>query len=595
MPVFPRTSSRYVAGIGISVLVLVAACGSSATPLPTGANGTSAAPSGGATAAPSIGLLTPEPTAAPTPSPSLAPPNFTVNVTSDDPDAAPGDGVCDTGLGKDGATACSLRAAVQEAEKAGAARVIALPPGTYALRPGDSDEDANANGDLDIRGTIEIRGTAATTTIIDGRGKTRLLQVFEGGSLTLRSLTLQDGHAVGEARQAWNAGAVRSAGTLDLEGVRVTGNIGREPGAILSTGSLTARDSQFAGNVTKGPPGNETGDGGALVVAGTALFENVLFQDNISSSGGGAMVVEDADVVIRASRFAGNRADAGGAITFGGGTLTIDASTFEANKAEFAGAIDMASWGSPSVARITATTFRGNTATTKRFGGGAILNRGGELTVTGSLFTGNRSQKGNGGAVAIATGVATISSTTFDHDQAGGSGSAISMGDWSDAEGKRTTPYVVTIGWATLVASATSIYRQVSGQVAGDTVTITGSIVLADNGASACAGAPVKSGGGNLGDAACGFAGPGDAAAVRPQPSPGASPSPTPDPSAPPFDWLLGLLADNGGPTLSRLPVPGALAVDFATGVSGCPALDQRGISRPQRAACDAGSVELEP
>jgi hypothetical protein len=595
MPVILRPHRRSVVGVGIVVLMSLAACGSSATPSPVASGGASAAPTGGPTAAPSTGLWTPEPTPAPTPSPTSAPPDFLVTVTTDDPDSTPGDGICDTGLGKDGATACSLRAAVQESEKAGAARVIALAPGTYALRAGDSDEDANANGDLDIRGTIEIRGTAAATTIIDGRGKTRLLQVFEGGSLTLRGLTLQGGHAVGDARQAWNAGAISSRGTLDLEGVRVMGNTGREPGAILSTGSLTARDSQFVGNVTKGPPGNETGDGGALVITGTALFENAVFQDNISSSGGGAIVAEDADVVIRASRFAGNRADAGGAITFGGGTLTIEATTFEANRAEFAGAIDVASWGSPTVARITATTFRGNTATTKRFGGGAILNRGGELWITGSLFTGNVSLKGNGGAIAVPTGVANIATSTFDHDQAGGSGSAISMGDWSDAEGKRTTPYAVSIGWTTLVATATSVYRQVSGQLAGDTVSITGSIVIADSGASACAGAPVESGGGNLGDTACGFTGTGDAAAVRPEPSPGASPSPTPDPSAPPFDWLLGPLADNGGPTLSRLPVAGSLAVDFAQGLAGCPPLDQRGIARPIGLACDAGSVEARP
>jgi hypothetical protein len=518
-----------------------------------------------------------------------------VTVTTDDPDAAPGDGICDTGLGKEGAKVCSLRAAVQESEKAGAPRVIALAPGTYVLRPGDSDEDANANGDLDIHGTIEIRGTEATNTVIDGRGKTRLLQVFEGGSLTLRGVTLQNGHATGDSPQAWNAGAVSSRGTLDLEGVRVIGNVGREPGAILSTGSLTVRDGVFSGNVTKGPPGHETGDGGALVVAGTGLFENTVFDHNTSSSGGGAMVVEDAEVVIRSSRFASNAADAGGAITFGGGTLTIETSTFESNTAEFAGAIDAASYGSPSIARITGTTFRGNTATTKRFGGGAILNRGAELWVMGSLFADNRSNRGNGGAIAIPTGIVNISTSTFDHDLAGGSGAAISVGDWSDSEGKRTAPYVVSVGWTTVSAARTPVYRQVSGRVGGDEIAFTGSIVIADAGASACSGAPVSSGGGNLGDAACGFTGAGDAAAVRPQPSPDASPSPTPDPSALPFDWLLGPLADNGGPTLSRLPVPGALAVDFASGVAGCPPLDQRGMTRPSGAACDAGSVETRP
>jgi beta-glucanase (GH16 family) len=57
---------------------------------------------------------------------------------------------------------------------------------------------------------------------------------------------------------------------------------------------------------------------------------------------------------------------------------------------------------------------------------------------------------------------------------------------------------------------------------------------------------------------------------------------------------MLGPLADNGGPTLTHLPMSGSPAIDAAN-PSLCPATDQRGVARPQGAGCDAGSVERKP
>jgi hypothetical protein len=62
-------------------------------------------------------------------------------------------------------------------------------------------------------------------------------------------------------------------------------------------------------------------------------------------------------------------------------------------------------------------------------------------------------------------------------------------------------------------------------------------------------------------------------------------------------DALLGSLADNGGPTLTLLPGATSPAIDDIP--VGTPFLcdttsptDQRGITRPQGAGCDIGSVE---
>jgi hypothetical protein len=58
----------------------------------------------------------------------------------------------------------------------------------------------------------------------------------------------------------------------------------------------------------------------------------------------------------------------------------------------------------------------------------------------------------------------------------------------------------------------------------------------------------------------------------------------------------LGLLADHGGPTLTYALSPGSPAVDHVPSAgSGCVPTDQRGVPRPQGAACDAGAYELAP
>src|SRR5262249_10866858 len=61
----------------------------------------------------------------------------------------------------------------------------------------------------------------------------------------------------------------------------------------------------------------------------------------------------------------------------------------------------------------------------------------------------------------------------------------------------------------------------------------------------------------------------------------------------------LGVLADNGGPTMTLLPATGSPLIDAIPGLS-CQAdgatgitTDQRGIARPQSEKCDIGAVEV--
>jgi uncharacterized repeat protein (TIGR01451 family) len=83
---------------------------------------------------------------------------------------------------------------------------------------------------------------------------------------------------------------------------------------------------------------------------------------------------------------------------------------------------------------------------------------------------------------------------------------------------------------------------------------------------------PVTSNGHNVESAdTCGFTGTGDVHGVDPKLAP---------------------LADNGGPTRTEALLAGNPAIN-AGDPALCPAIDQRGVSRPQEGACDAGAFEV--
>lgn len=83
---------------------------------------------------------------------------FAVTLTNDLVDVSPGDGVCDAN--PTAGVACSLRAAVQEANALAGDDAISLPAGTYAVTLSGLEDDAAA-GDLDVTSGITIEGDGA--------------------------------------------------------------------------------------------------------------------------------------------------------------------------------------------------------------------------------------------------------------------------------------------------------------------------------------------------------------------------------------------------------------------------------------------------
>src|SRR5215831_8534236 len=92
---------------------------------------------------------------------SLSGKTFAVNSTTATVDSTPGDGVCAATGG-----ACTLRAAIQEANALAGRDTIIVPAGTYTLTIPGRGETAAAAGDLDITDSLTINGAGSATTII---------------------------------------------------------------------------------------------------------------------------------------------------------------------------------------------------------------------------------------------------------------------------------------------------------------------------------------------------------------------------------------------------------------------------------------------
>jgi uncharacterized repeat protein (TIGR01451 family)/CSLREA domain-containing protein len=247
---------------------------------------------------------------------------FTVNSTADEPDAHPGDGVCaSTPSG-----ACTLRAAIQEANALGGANTINVPAGTYLLAA------AHTFGPLTISSNITLAGAGSATTTIDANGGFSIndppvVQVQSGATATISGLTLTGAHRIGPAA----GGGVANDGTLTLDGVTVTGNgvagTGGAAGGIANSGSLTITNSVIANNGAKFI--------GGISSAGPLMISNTTIANNTASPGVGSTgetpggIFASNNTVLTNVTVANNSGSVGG--VFAAGSMTITNSTISGN------------------------------------------------------------------------------------------------------------------------------------------------------------------------------------------------------------------------------------------------------------------------
>jgi hypothetical protein len=469
---------------------------------------------------------------------------------------------------------CTLRGAIDASNADGGSNTILVDPGTYVL-------SGNVELPITTETTIERAGATGTVTI-DGNNGSRVLDIDTSVSgatpTTLRNLTITGGLAD-------TGGGIRAATDLVVDGVTVKGNTasgavsGTAKGgglhvmaSLQSTGPLVVTDNLAHGTGTLAEGGGIFADAGASVdLTGLVLDDNQALSD-IAALGGGMSATSGA-IVLDHATIAGNDATVpggtGGAI--GGGLsvrsnaamaiVLLDDSRITGNRAHAGNLVQGAGaqieLGAPS-GRITVygSTIDGNVAqadgsAANAYGGGALLGSG-VTSVINSTITGNivtQAQTGSlqtqGGALGLDGGPATA--TIF--------GTTISGNTSEDRDGN---------------AAGGAIYS-------GQDVTLNGSIVSGNTSSSGseCSGAGQWiSSGGNV---------------VPTSPTCLATILGTDVRSDAPG---LSALANNGGPTPTMLLSSTSPALDrYAPGCA--TTVDQRGVTRPQGALCDAGAVEM--
>ncbi|MFZ2237107.1 MAG: choice-of-anchor Q domain-containing protein [Dokdonella sp.] len=531
----------------------------------------------------------------------------------------------------DGCTpgSCSLREAINLANAQPGLDRILLPASTQLqLTRAGANEDNNFTGDLDILDEVEIIGAGPTQTALTQTSADRLFeangpwrnltlrnlrlqggsQVAFGGAVRVNGssrLTIEDAELIGN-RATFKGGAVHFKGFADDTGavsasfrrVRFDDNQALDPSAgpsfggaiyVIASGADTAakpivtiHDSQFVGNRAYSGGGAVVLDAVQSFSANHASIRNSEFaQNEVSGSGGGGAIGVTVDefgvmaIDVEQSVFTDNRvvgldtASRGGAIASGLFGTRISASLFDGNFARSAGAvyftngeiIDSTLCNNSAVdaggavyaasnqvysAAIRRSTLCSNAVTTTnaaQAGGGAIAVPSGFLTLERSTLTGNIALRG--GAIALGSGDLILTSNTMDAptQPAGALGSLLRHNGTSNADVLRFSSNILVgqCSYANAIIPDGAFFNIES---AGNTCKLTQATIAASNQVSVVG------------------------SAIN-----------------------LGALANNGGPTSTRMPIAPSVAINSGYTFA-CTPLDQRGYARTDT-QCDVGSVEV--
>jgi uncharacterized repeat protein (TIGR01451 family) len=352
-----------------------------------------------------------------------------------------------------------------------------------------------------------------------------------GGAL----VSITGGSFTANTATTGSGGAVGVLGTLTVNGASFTDNVstGGAGGAVLAQ-NMTATDSTFHHNTGSGTGGGAISAGTDLTLTRVAVTDNVVntkFYGSPNGLSAGAGLLVGEDLVLTDTTISGNS----GSATFSVGILCRDC------PANFRG-------GGSSSQTVTATnvTVSGNTASGPAGGpfNGPGPSGGGIFAITSASLT-NTTIEGNRSVATYTDGSVTLTGS----------------GVWAEHLSLEHATLVNNLNASTIATTYLNTHR--SAAIPGD-------------GQPICtAGATVESSSYDIfADATCGLSGVGDQQG--------------------PALFLLGPVADNGGPAPTMLPAPSSVLVD-AIPPAACPiTVDARGVARPQGSGCDVGAVEIE-
>ncbi|MGH8490520.1 MAG: choice-of-anchor Q domain-containing protein, partial [Gammaproteobacteria bacterium] len=318
--------------------------------------------------------------------------------------------------------------------------------------------------------------------------------------------------------------------------------------AVASSGDLTLHSTTVSGGSAYDLPD----DGGGVYNSGILTLTNSTVSGN-GSLGDGSGIANTGTLTVSNSTVTDNYAVYGvGGGVFNSGTLTLTNSTVSGNSL-YTGSYSYAPGCgvfNSGTAILTNSTVSGNRSDGRGSCSGGGISNYGTLTLTNSTVSAN-----SGGGIYNGEryydpdrpiAILTLSNSTVSGNTAGG----------------------VTNRKGTLLTLARTLISGNKSYSAGSNVESSGTIVANNH---------------NL------FGHDGDAGVV------GFSPGPTDIVPNEDLGAILKPLADNGGPTKTRALPAGSPAIDQSPANSGCKPTDQRGVTRPQGAACDIGAFEKGP
>ena len=351
--------------------------------------------------------------------------------------------------------------------------------------------------------------------------------------------------------------AIQGGAALTLTQITLENGQSTCGGAVNVAGNakLTLDETRLISN-------HSNAQGGAVCVntSGSASIANTLFISNTAGTHGGA-IGNYGSTAINNSKFTGNTAGINGGGIDTTVLLTLNNTTFVSNTAGFRGGGVNNYLGTMSIVN---SSFSGNSA---GLYGGGLSNDGGPTSISSSTFNNNHAP--SGGGIESASTLNLTNSTVSGNQASAGNGGGLY---WAAG----------SIGLLNVTLNANTASSQGGNIFAGGSAnsSITAKNTLVAAGTPNNCDATIASQGYNLESAnSCGFNITGDKVNANPR---------------------LGALQNNGGSTWTHALFFGSPAIDAGTN-SGCPATDQRGVSRPRdgnrdgNAVCDIGAVEMPP
>jgi hypothetical protein len=473
------------------------------------------------------------------------------------------------------------------------ADTIVLAPGSTHVLTGVNNSTYGPTGLPVVSSEITIQGNGSTIKRGIGAPEFRLISVNQYGNLTLQQITITGGIVSREYFVGSGGGIALDRGVLSLIDSTVSGNAAGGGGGGIEnySGDLILTRCMVSGN-------SAVRGGGLENLNGSLTLTNSMVSGN-SARGGGGISNQWGHLILTNSRVLENTAEGrGGGINNNGGALTLTESTVSGNSGFHGGGIatDETNGGdgiiksivSKNVAsgcgggvysddgglRLMDSTVSGNSAG----GCGGICSGESFLGLTNSTVSGNSATGRGGGLCNGSYGTLRLDNSTVSGNVSGDEGGGIITGG-RDSFLRVTQSTITENVAATRGGGIDSLH--------GGSVELTRSLI---SGNTAQVGpelyneryAKVTSGKYNL------FGLNGNAGVI------GFSPKvkdilPA---SGVMLNDILAPLADNTGPTMTHALVTGSPAIDAAGTHCPPPATDQRGVARPQQAACDIGAFE---